>query len=225
MSDSDLYVLFCNERYGQAYEETFRAWMRTVPVPRFLVVRSLKGAIPGGWRGAWRRLSLVWTNRMAQGRRRVLEVEDVNGAAFARHLRGSGRRLGVIAGFNQILRPATLARFDRLYNFHPSLLPYYRGPVPSYWCIRNGEERTGVTLHEVSPEIDRGTVVWQEALAIDTDDPDELDRRLARLGAAMLPELLDALREGRPLPTRVLPAERLYRNHVDYASFPGRKRA
>jgi len=223
MIEGGLFVLFCNDGYGRAFEESFRAWCRQRKVSGFLVVKSLKGLLPAGAAGTARRLALAVGNRLqARAGRHLLQIEDVNGESFARWVHGGDGVFGVVAGFNQIFRAGTIARFHRLYNFHPSLLPYYRGPVPSYWCIENGEQRTGVTLHEVSPEIDRGAIVWQEALEIETRDPDALDRALARLGAAMLPELLDGLREGRPLPPRVLPAERLYRNHVDYKSFPRR---
>ena len=224
MIQGGLFVLFCNDGYGRAFEEAFRAWCGKRKISRFLVVKSLKGLLPGGAAGTARRLAVALGNRLqARPGRPLLKVEDVNGESFARCLDTEDRVFGVVAGFNQIFRAGTIARFHGLYNFHPSLLPYYRGPVPSYWCLQNGETTTGITLHEVGAEIDRGRVLWQEALAITTSDPDDLDAHLARLGAAILPELLDGLREGRPLPARVLPAERLYRNHVDYASFPGRK--
>jgi methionyl-tRNA formyltransferase len=218
MTGADRFLLLCNERYGAPFEAAFRRWCRERAVSRFLVVRSLRG-MPR------RRLAVRVGNRLraALGSGTV-QAEDVNAPDFAaRYLPRSGRLFGVVAGFNQIFAPPTIARFHRLYNFHPSLLPYYRGPVPSYWCLQNGETTTGITLHEVAPEIDRGRVLWQEAVAIETTDPDALDLSLARLGAAILPELLDGLREGGPLPARVLPAERLYRKHVDYASFPGSK--
>jgi len=41
--------------------------------------------------------------------------------------------------------PATAA-----INFHPSLLPAYRGATPPSWCLMNGEKRTGVTAHYVT---------------------------------------------------------------------------
>lgn len=227
MTRRDLVVLFCNERYGRAFEEAFRRWGTRRRDPRLRVVRSLKGMVPAGTRGGAARLGVSLRNRLGAGRPGgIVRVEDVNEPRFGdAYLSTEGRVFGVVAGFNQIFRPSTIARFDRLLNFHPSLLPFYRGPVPSYWCIRNGERATGITLHEVSPEIDAGAVVWQEALDIDTADPDELDRALARLGAAILPDVLDGLLEGRRVEPRVLPADRIYRTHVGYASFPGREGA
>ncbi len=36
------------------------------------------------------------------------------------------------------------------FNLHGSLLPKYRGRVPTNWAIINGETETGVTLHHMT---------------------------------------------------------------------------
>jgi methionyl-tRNA formyltransferase len=222
------FVLFCNTRYGHEFELAFRAWCAARNATSFAVVRSLRGQLPAGDtpRARLRRRLFLARQalRDARSRRRgenVLQVADVNSAAFGRRLRRADPPLlGVVAGFNQIFAESTIERFDRLWNFHPSLLPYYRGPVPSYWCIRNGEEKTGITLHEVSARIDAGRILWQEVLPIATADPDELDRQLSRLGAAVLGRVLDHLAGGTlPAETRV-DAAAVYRCRVDYRSFP-----
>jgi len=45
------------------------------------------------------------------------------------------------------------------FNLHGSLLPKYRGRVPTNWAIINGETETGVTLHVMTPGIDDGDIV------------------------------------------------------------------
>lgn len=52
------------------------------------------------------------------------------------------------------------------YVFHDSLLPKYRGFSPSVWAMINGEKEMGVTLFEVSDEVDAGDIVDQRAIAI-----------------------------------------------------------
>lgn len=51
----------------------------------------------------------------------------------------------------------------RCYNFHPGLLPEYRGSGAFSWAIINGERETGVTLHELDVDIDHGPIidVWR----------------------------------------------------------------
>lgn len=46
-------------------------------------------------------------------------------------------------------------------NVHPSLLPKYRGPVPTLWAILNDEKKVGVTLHYIDSGIDTGDIIAQ----------------------------------------------------------------
>lgn len=56
------------------------------------------------------------------------------------------------------------------YNMHGSLLPKYRGRVPTNWAVLNGETETGATLHEMSVKPDAGAIVGQTAVPILPDD-------------------------------------------------------
>lgn len=47
----------------------------------------------------------------------------------------------------------------KAYNFHPGILPEYRGSGAYSWAIINGERETGVTLHEIDRDIDHGPIV------------------------------------------------------------------
>lgn len=46
-------------------------------------------------------------------------------------------------------------------NAHPSMLPAYRGPQPVFWQLRNGEIKTGVSLHLINDEMDAGDILLQ----------------------------------------------------------------
>ncbi|MGN6318780.1 formyltransferase [Trinickia sp.] len=56
------------------------------------------------------------------------------------------------------------------YNMHGSLLPKYRGRVPTNWAVLNGETETGATLHEMAAKPDAGAIVGQSAVPILPDD-------------------------------------------------------
>ncbi len=43
-------------------------------------------------------------------------------------------------------------------NIHPSKLPAYRGPDPIFWQLKQGETDTGISLHQVSNQLDSGDV-------------------------------------------------------------------
>jgi len=66
-------------------------------------------------------------------------------------------------------------------NVHPSLLPSYRGPTPTFWAIMNGEKYTGITIHYIEDEkIDNGRSIYSQKVEIKPSDTDgELRYRIA----------------------------------------------
>ncbi|WP_374618917.1 formyltransferase family protein [Devosia sp.] len=66
----------------------------------------------------------------------------------------------------QIVRPEILDLFGaRAVNFHPALLPFYRGPSPFLGTMLDErDDCAGATLHVLSPGIDEGPVIDQIAV-------------------------------------------------------------
>ena len=99
--------------------------------------------------------------------------------------------LGVIAGFDQILKRSVLEKIPKVINVHPSLLPEYRGSSPEFWIVSNGELRSGVTVHVVDEGIDTGPIIAQRQFEV---EPwltcGELQTRSIEEGGALLGELL-----------------------------------
>jgi methionyl-tRNA formyltransferase len=56
------------------------------------------------------------------------------------------------------------------YNMHGSLLPKYRGRVPTNWAVINGETEAGATLHEMAAKPDAGAILAQTPVPILPDD-------------------------------------------------------
>ena len=82
-------------------------------------------------------------------------------------------------------------------NLHGSLLPKYRGRVPINWALVNGETRTGVTLHYMTPRPDDGDIIAQREVAIDDNDTAlTLHEKCAEAAALMLDEALPAIKAG-----------------------------
>ncbi len=80
----------------------------------------------------------------------------------------------------------SLAKFSCI-NIHPSLLPEYRGPVPTAWAIENGEKHFGVTIHLMDEGIDTGDILVQEKYPIFDDETGfELYTRGMKLGYELL---------------------------------------
>ena len=55
-------------------------------------------------------------------------------------------------------------------QYHPSLLPKYRGPSSINWPIIRGETRTGLTIFRPNDGLDEGPVVLQKETPIGPDD-------------------------------------------------------
>lgn len=55
-------------------------------------------------------------------------------------------------------------------NIHGALLPKYRGKLPSFWVLANGEEKTGVTVHYMNEDLDDGPIIVQKEVPIKSDD-------------------------------------------------------
>jgi methionyl-tRNA formyltransferase len=83
------------------------------------------------------------------------------------------------------------------FNLHGSLLPRYRGRCPVNWVIIAGEEKTGVTLHDMVEKPDAGDIVGQKEVEIEFDD-DVLSvyRKLVRAAGDLMHEILPKIQDG-----------------------------
>lgn len=73
----------------------------------------------------------------------------------------------------QIVPRALIEHFaGRAVNFHPAMLPAYRGPSPLLGVLIDGVGHlySGVTLHELSPGIDEGAIIAQRPVVADGAD-------------------------------------------------------
>ncbi len=79
-------------------------------------------------------------------------------------------------------------------NLHPSLLPAYRGPAPLFWQLRDGLQRSGVTLHRMDHTFDTGKILAQQSLPLaEGASGPTLDHDYAQVGGALLNTFLSDL--------------------------------
>jgi methionyl-tRNA formyltransferase len=166
---------------------------------------GVSGLIVAGPRGAgWRRLNpqrslaadpptaveLAWEAGLP-----VLEVGWVDASALAA-LDALEPDVVVLACFPWLLPKPWRERPPRgCVNIHPSLLPAYRGPSPLFWQFREGETRTGVSVHVVDRGADTGSLIAQQAVSFaDGIDTAQAETLTARAGAALV---ADWIVEGR----------------------------
>lgn len=104
----------------------------------------------------------------------------------------------IVVAFGQIL-PADVLDIPKqgCINVHSSLLPKYRGAGPIQWAIIRGERETGVTTMQMDTGMDTGPILLKKSIPIPPDETAErLSPRLADVGAALLIETLQKLKEG-----------------------------
>jgi methionyl-tRNA formyltransferase len=90
----------------------------------------------------------------------------------------------------------SIPRFGSL-NIHPSLLPKGRGPAPIQWTLLNGETETGISIIQLTEEIDGGGLLAQERSAISDEECfGDLHDRFANRGAELIIDVLDRLDSG-----------------------------
>lgn len=117
----------------------------------------------------------------------VAQPESVNAPDGLAQLQEMRPDLLVVAAYGQILSKDVLSAPTRgTINVHASLLPKYRGAAPVAYSILNGDAETGVTIIKVTPGLDSGDMISQEAIPIAADDTTgSLEAKLAALGARM----------------------------------------
>jgi phosphoribosylglycinamide formyltransferase-1 len=109
-------------------------------------------------------------------------------AAIGLALTGASVEVALLAGYDQLLRPTFFEAYrGRTINIHPSLLPRHGGPGMVGLAVHRsvldaGDTETGVTIHEVTPELDAGPVLAQSMVAVQGGD--EAETLAARVLAA-----------------------------------------
>ena len=121
--------------------------------------------------------------------------EFYNSDIVTNHLNNYQIDLIVLAGFMWLV-PKDLVENFTIVNIHPALLPNYggKGMYGDYVhkaVIKNKEEESGITIHYVNNEYDKGSIILQKfcpVLAIDT--PENLAERIHKLEHEHYPETI-----------------------------------
>src|SRR5262249_3230750 len=94
----------------------------------------------------------------------VFQPDSINTPESIARLHDMKPDLLIVAAYGQILsKDALAAGTHGGINVHASLLPRYRGAAPIAWAIYHGETETGVTIIHMTPALDAGDMLKQEA--------------------------------------------------------------
>jgi len=122
---------------------------------------------------------------------------------LAMQLDACGAQLVVLAGYMRLVPSGLVAAWSgRMLNVHPALLPAFGGQGMygrrvHEAVLESGTQVTGVTVHLVDEEYDRGPVVAQWPVPVmESDDADALAARVLEAEHRLLPAVVAAVADG-----------------------------
>jgi len=131
---------------------------------------------------------------------RVLQLRSLKDEEATRVMRELDADIAVMAYVLQLVSQAVVhtPRHGTI-QYHPSLLPRYRGPSSINWPIIRGDTETGLTIFRPSDGLDEGPVILQKKVAIGPDDTlgSVYFERLYPLGVQALLEAAELVVAGR----------------------------
>jgi methionyl-tRNA formyltransferase len=101
----------------------------------------------------------------------LFQLHSLKDERASRTLKALNVELGVMAYVVQFV-PQTFVNTPRrgTIQYHPSLLPRYRGPSSVNWPIIKGDTQTGLTIFRPSDGLDEGPIILQKQVTIGPDD-------------------------------------------------------
>jgi methionyl-tRNA formyltransferase len=102
---------------------------------------------------------------------KLFQFASLKGAEATEALKGLAVDIGIMAYVLQFA-PQEFVKLPKhgTIQFHPSLLPKYRGPSSINWPIIKGETKTGLTIFRPSDGLDEGPVILQKETPVSAND-------------------------------------------------------
>jgi methionyl-tRNA formyltransferase len=128
----------------------------------------------------------------------LFQPEKASSPEFAEILSTFKASLFVVVAYGEIIKK-NLLEMPSLgcINIHASLLPAYRGAAPMQRCLMAGDKETGITIIEMSPQMDAGDILAIEAIPIPTEMTlVELEEQLRILAVKLVSDVINQYGQG-----------------------------
>jgi len=101
----------------------------------------------------------------------VLQFQSLKSPEAREAMKKLGADIGIMAFVLQFAPQefVSIPKYGTI-QYHPSLLPKYRGPSSINWPIIRGDRRTGLTIFRPTDGLDEGPVILQKEIEISPDD-------------------------------------------------------
>lgn len=151
----------------------------------------------------------IYTNRADAGVIKIAETEKIpvfllskeqtkDGDFLLNHLKEQKTDFIVLAGYLALI-PSELIRAypERIINIHPSLLPKFGGKGMygmrvHQAVVENNEPYTGITIHLIDEEYDKGRTLFQKQCPVTANDtPEVVAHNVHQLEYRYFPSVID----------------------------------
>jgi phosphoribosylglycinamide formyltransferase-1 len=129
---------------------------------------------------------------------RLVTREEFHSDSLTEELLRIPADLIVLAGFLWLVPEKMVRAFPkRIVNIHPALLPKYGGKGMygdrvHEAVIAAKEKQSGITIHLIDEEYDKGTTLFQATCPVEASDtPDSLAQKIHQLEHRHFPEVID----------------------------------
>ncbi|MDD4823098.1 MAG: phosphoribosylglycinamide formyltransferase [Bacteroidales bacterium] len=126
--------------------------------------------------------------------------EFAEGTVILNKLTEYNVELVVLAGFMNMISEVLLNAYpNKMINIHPSLLPKYGGKSMYGMHVHEavvaaGEKETGITIHYLNDQYDKGDVIFQTSCPVyPSDTPEEVAERVHGLEYIYYPQVIENL--------------------------------
>lgn len=104
--------------------------------------------------------------------------------------------------YDKIIKAWFIDKCDKVLNIHNGPLPRYRGMSPINWALKNNEIKHGITIHEITPDIDGGPIYAQLEYSIypEFDEVIDIYKRALEYGWVLFCQTMPILEEIIPRP-------------------------
>lgn len=134
----------------------------------------------------------------------IIERQELNGPKVADFIDGIAPDILLSYGVHKLTEETLAHAQGERWNVHGGLSPWYRGVITNFWPSYFLEpQKTGMTVHDLTADIDGGDVVHQVAAPLVSGDGlhDIACRAVTALGED-LPKIIERLRAGKPIQKR-----------------------
>lgn len=139
-------------------------------------------------------------------------IHQVNDDTFYEHMKALKPDLMISYSAPQVIKERLLKLPPKgIINVHGSLLPDYRGCLPSFWYLYNKESWGGATVHYMGEKLDDGDIIAQGKVDLSQcQSMFEVMQKTKKLGGELMVQAITQIEQGTVKPRPNIASEGRY---------------